>query len=242
MIIGHLAYDTPSLRACTLTCYSWYIAAAPDLHYNFCISNEFWGPKYRWPNALGHMHKLGLLPLVRTFWFRGDNDDDALSLKRFNRHTLRQFSALTNVRRLVITYLDIPSFMPRIQQYFGHFPQTVQELYLRAPRGSHRQIIYFIGLFEHLEDLEFHDLLGFPEEEPTDDLTLTPLFVPPLRGGLRLLGFRRVGLLKDIIDLFGGIRFRRMEIYDVDGVPLLLDACAKTLETLTLYPTDPHGE
>jgi len=26
----------------------------------------------------------------------------------------------------------------------------------------------------------------------------------------------------------------------VNGVPLLLDACANTLETLTLYPTDPH--
>ena len=242
MIIGHLAYDTRSLRACTLTCYSWYIAAAANLHYIFCISNEFWGQKYQWPNPLRHMHRLGLLPLVRTFWFRGDNSDDALSLKRFNRHTLRQFSALTHVRRLVLTHLDIPSFMPGIRQYFGHFQPTVRELYLVQPKGSHRQIIYFTGLFEHLEDLEFHHLGGFQGEEPADSLTLIPPFVPPLRGGLKLVCFRRADLLKDMIDLFGGIRFRRMDLYDVDGMSLLLDACAETLETLVLYPADPRGE
>ena len=242
MIIGHLAYDLPSLRACTLTCRSWYIAATPHLHYLLCISNEYWGPKYRWSNALRHMHMLGLLPLVRTFWFRGDNNDDALSLKRFDHHTLRQFSALTNVRRLAITHLDIPSFMPGIQQYFGHSQPTVRELYLREPKGSRRQIIYFIGLFEHLEDLELHDLPGVLEGEPVDDLTLTPSFVPPLRGGLKLVRFKRMDILKDIIDLFGGIRFRRMNLLDVEGVPLLLGACARTLETLTLYPTDPRGE
>ena len=242
MIIGHLAYDTPSLRACALTCYSWYIAAVPDLHHIFCISNEYWGPKYRWPDPLRHMHALGLLPLVRTFWFRGDNGGDALSPKRFNHRILHQFSALTNVRRLAITHLDIPSFMPGIRQYFGHFLPTVRELYLREPMGSRRQILYFIGLFEHLEDFELYDRTGFREEELADDLTLTPPFVPPLRGGLRLVHFRRMGLLKDMIDFFGGIRFRRIALYDVDGLPLLLDACAKTLETLTLYPTDPRGE
>ena len=50
-----------------------------------------------------------------------------------------------------------------------------------------------------------------------------------------------VGLLKDMIVLFGGIRFRHMDLYKVDGVSLLLGACAETLETLRLYPTD-HGE
>ena len=52
----------------------------------------------------------------------------------------------------------------------------------------------------------------------------------------------KVGLVKDMIDLFGGIRFRHMNLYDVLGMRLLLDACAETLETLTLYPTDRRGE
>jgi len=54
--------------------------------------------------------------------------------------------------------------------------------------------------------------------------------------------FTRVGLLKDMIDLFGGIRFRYMDLYYVRGMRLLLDTCAETLETLWLYPSDPHGE
>ena len=51
----------------------------------------------------------------------------------------------------------------------------------------------------------------------------------------------RVGLLRDMIDLFGGVRFRHMDLCNVDGMRLLLDTCAKTLEMLRLYPTDPRG-
>ena len=33
-----------------------------------------------------------------------------------------------------------------------------------------------------------------------------------------------------------------MDLFDVDEMRLLLDACAKTLEVVVLYPGDPHGE
>jgi len=139
----------------------------------------------------------------------------------------------------MIDHLDIPSFMPRIQQYFGHFLPTVQELCLTNPNGSHRQIIYFIGLFQHLEDL---NLIYIESGELTNDLALFPFFTPPLRGWLKLTCVRRVELLKDMIDLFGGLRFRWMDLFDVDGRPLLLGACANTLEILRLYPADPRCE
>lgn len=42
--------------------------------------------------------------------------------------------------------------------------------------------------------------------------------------------------------MFGGNRFRSMDLFNVEGMPLLLDVCAKTLETLRLYPDDPRGE
>ena len=45
-----------------------------------------------------------------------------------------------------------------------------------------------------------------------------------------------------MIDLFGGIRFHYMNLFNVAGTRLLLDACAETLETLRLYPTDPRGK
>jgi len=109
------------------------------------------------------------------------------------------------------------------------------------PKGSRRQIIYFIGLFRHLEDLEIlYDKAG-PEERPEDDVTLVPSFIPPLRGRLSMHS-TSVDLLKDMIDLFGGIRSHYLNISKVDGTPLLLDACAETLETLRLHPSDCHGE
>ena len=239
IIIAYLRYDTHSLRACTLTCYSWYIAAVPHLHHTLTTSIYSWDRKTRWPNPIRYTHMLGLLPLVKEFRVRERYDE--LSPKRFNCCILRQFSALTNVQKLEIGRLDIPSFMPRIQRYFRHFLPTVQSLVLGEPEGSRRQIIYFIGLFQNLQDLEFYDRLGF-REGPGGDSTLIPAFVPPLRGWLRLLHFNDADLLKDMIDLFGGIRFRYMNLYQVHGMRSLLHACATTLECVVFDLTDSPGE
>jgi len=48
--------------------------------------------------------------------------------------------------------------------------------------------------------------------------------------------------VKDMITFFGGLRFRYVDLFRVKCVPLLLGACADTLEGLRLYPTDPYGE
>ena len=53
---------------------------------------------------------------------------------------------------------------------------------------------------------------------------------------------KKVGLLEEMIELFGGIRFRHMDLLHVDGISLLLDACAETLETLRFYLTDDCGK
>jgi len=53
---------------------------------------------------------------------------------------------------------------------------------------------------------------------------------------------KRVVLLEDMIKLFGGIRFHYMDLFEVDGMSLLLGACVETLETLRLRLTDPYCE
>ena len=73
-------------------------------------------------------------------------------------------------------------------------------------------------------------------------MTLIPAFVPPLRGWLKLSFFRKVDLLEDMIHLFGGLRFRYIYLYNVAGMPLLLRACARTLEVVVLHSTDLRGE
>ena len=246
-IIAYLAYDKRSLRACTLTCYSWYIVAVPYLYRTLTVSTDRWDrSKSRWPNPILRMHRLGLLPLVREFRVHGDNSPTReFSPKLLNCCILRQFSALSNVQVLEIEYLEIPKLIPRIRRYFRNFLPTVRSLILRKPRGTPRQIVYFVGIFQHLQDLELLYCAPGPwegREGPADDPTLIPAFVPPLRGWLKMACVRVVGLLKAMIDLFGELRFRYMSLYEVDRVRLLLEACAETLEVVELDPTDPNGE
>ena len=250
IIIAHLIYDTPSLIACSLTCYSWYIAAGPQLHRSLTILGTWWKNKrWMWTGRLKHMERLGLLPLVKklqiheVLFVRYTNFSPRSSLwavlARLIHHIRWPFFALpgmANVRELGIDNLDIPTLMPKVQRYFRHFLPTLRSLDLRDPKGSCRQILYFIGLFQHLDDLKLL-FKPDPQEGPVDDPTLVPPFTPPLRGRLAMTSVGRVGLLKEMVHLFGGIRFRQMDLLNVAGMQLLLGACAETLETLRLYPT-----
>jgi len=148
---------------------------------------------------------------------------------------------LTNDQELGTDDLDIPNLMPRIWRHFGHFLPTLRSLSLRNPKGFCRQIVFFIGLFQHLENLTLFDGV-LDGVGPVDDLELTLPFTPPLRGRLTAVSSTRVDILKDMIDLFGGIRFRYMDIRYANGMQLLLNACAGTLETLRFDPTDFRGE
>jgi len=245
-IIAHLIYHRPSLLACSLTCYSWYIATVPHLHHTLIILNRrhYVTPKHTWPEPLRNAGRLGLPPLVRRVQVRRVNTDyTGLYPGLFNRDTLRHFSALSNVQKLEIDDLDIPKFMPRIRQYFGNFSPTLRSLSLCGPKGSCRQLLFFIGLFQYLEDLELLDCVpdNF-ESDLVEDPTLIPLFTPPLQGRLTVSRSTRVGLFKNMVDLFKGIKFHYMDLFDVEGMGLLMGACVETLETLRIYPKDPRGE
>jgi len=128
IIVGYLTYDARSLRACTLTCYSWYIAAAPHLHHTLVIVYSSFYRKPRCPRPIRYMYILGLLPLVKELLIRyGYRHTDVwISPKLFNCCILHQFSALSNVQELILDRLDVPSFIPRIRRYFGHFSPTVK--------------------------------------------------------------------------------------------------------------------
>lgn len=247
MIISHLVYNTRNLLACSLTCYSWYIASVPHLHRTLVAltGRQVYTSMYNWPKPLQNTSRLGLLPFVKKL-FIWDNDHRVInqfSPERFNHRILRQFSGLTNVRELYLGGLNILSFMPRVPQFFGHFLPTLRSLALWSPRGSSRQIIFFTGLFRHLEDLTLRYVtLETSERGQPDDLTLIPPFAPPLRGRFVAMGITRAGFLQAMIRLLGGIRFRYMDLFNVGETRLILNACADTVETLRLYPADPLDE
>ena len=229
-----------------MTCYLWYIATVPHLHYTLITDDtalRSWDKKYQWPTPLRKSYNLGLLPFAKRLRIHlYGHPSNGFTSERLGRCAMRYFSALTNLQELGIHSLDIPSFMPNIQRYFGHFSPTLRSLALVTPEGSCRQILYFVGLFQNLQDLKLNYFSPKEVEESADDTALIPLSVPPLRGRLTLVCFTREKLVKDMIVLFGGLRFSSMDLYRVKCGQLLLDACACTLETLRLYPTDPYSE
>ena len=247
-IISCFIYDKPSLLACSMTCYSWYMVAVHYLHHSLTTDDKrpLYGLTTRdfWPRPLRKSYKLGLLPLVKRFRIRFDpfSWGTGFASDQLGWRTMRYLSALANLQELGIDFLQLSSFIPNIQRYFGHFFPTLRFLALQNPRGSCRQILYFVGFFPNLQDLKisYHE----PEDEwdSAADATLVPLSIPPLRGWLTLTCVARENLVKDMILLFGGLRFRHMDLFRVKCTRLLLDACAETLETVRLYPTDLYGE
>ena len=246
IITSYFIYDTRSLLACSLTCYAWYIAVVPHLHHSLTTEDDPIFPADRnhpWPRPLQKSYELGLLPLVKRFRIRmGIASNPGFAPAWLSERTMRYLSALTNLQDLGIDFLEVSSFMPTIQQCFGHLSPTLRFLALKEPRGSCRQILYFIGLFPNLQDLKLHYSSPWDEPDGAADATLIPLSKPPLCGRLTLTCFTRENLAKDMIVFFGGLRFHHMDLFRVRCVRLLLDACAETLETLKLYPSDPYGE
>jgi hypothetical protein len=187
------------------------------------------------------MYELDLLPLVKRLRIRMWRRKAWFTPDRLNDTNMRYFSALENLQELGMDDLVLRDFMPDLHKCFGHLSQTLRFLALRQPIGSSRQIVYFIGLFPNLQDLKLHYPVLREEGENTTDTTPDPLSSPPLRGRLTLTLFTREQIVKDMITLFDGLRFRQMDLFGVKCLPLLLELCAETLETLRLYPTDPYG-
>ena len=241
MVVAYLIYDVPSLRACSETCRSWYTSAFPHLHLTLFVNVSCLDPKLQWPNPIQSMHTLGLLPSVKNVQIHSGYLGNEFSPfpHLLGSRIRRQFSALTNVERLEIHQLDIPEFLPKIRKYLGHFSPTVRSLSLQDPRGSSREIIFFIGSFQNLENLSLCDILT-PDGKmaPRGGEKLIPLFTPPLRGRLTIWHVKRNSIVKDMINMFEGIRFSYMDVISTTAVKSLFRACAKTLQEVRLYVND----
>ena len=241
MIIAHLIDDTQSLRECSFISRSWYSAAVPHLHRTIIAKRRYRSyDVIEWSESLLVASKFGFLPFVTRVFISGRYRlDSVFSVRELDYRTQRNFSELINVREFSIDMLYIPDFIPRIQEHFGQFSPTLRSLTLTSPAGSGRQVVYFIGLFPHLEDLELRDQWYSPGNKE-GGLGLIPSFVPPLRG--RLTAHCPVnGFGKAVLDMFGEILCRHMDLRE-GGIQYLLYACPNTLETLRLDATNICGE
>ena len=251
MIIAHIAHDLESLKACSLTCHSWYIVAAPHIHRTLTLRREkpsYTHSKMNPPSArhklkpLSKLRDLGLMPLVeeirveqRVEEWRGTNS--WFVPREFSRRELRYFSAFVNVHTLRLQNLEIYRFVPRIERYFGHFSPALQSITLFEPRCTPRQLSYFLSLFSNLEDIEI-ERTGVPRATITDT-KLVPFSAPKLRGQLALYDFGWVETWTHLITWCDGLRFRHMDLRGSVGcASILFEACTGTLETLRFNVTD----
>ena len=236
MIILYLIYDIQSLKACSLTCYSWYIAAAPHLHHTFV----FRGVDRAGLKSLSARHALGLLPLVKDLRIPQSAFQPRWFLPQsLNHRGSRHFFAFTNVQSLTVHNLDIHSFIPGLERHFKHFSPTLRSITLSAPRCTSRQLSHFFSLFPNLDNIEIRSFMLIRTGPP--DHPLVPFSTPKLQGQLTLSSSFAVETWEDLAASCG-LRFRSIHLYPVSkSAPVLLAACAETLEILRIEPSDEFG-
>ena len=234
MIIAHLTHDLNALKACSLTCRSWYIVAAPHIHHTLTLGR---GATPSGLKPLSELQRPGLISLVQEIrveqwpgvatWFMP---------RAFNRHTIRYFSAFSNVHTLKLQRLEITRFIPHIERYFGQFSPTLRSIMLSEPHCTPLQLPYFLSFFPNLDDIVIR---GNRTWHPTiQDKNPISLSAPSLRGWLTLRGFPWAQTWTHLASC-GGLRFRHMDLRTSVGcVPALLEACTETLETLRFNLTD----
>ena len=244
ILIADLWDDVPSLKAFSATCYSWYLAAAPHLHHTLTLEDRPLDLSRAELKPLAKLHKMNLLPFVKRLLVRSSSFEPWLSPRKLDRRTLRYFSALTNVQQLRIERFDLSKFMPSIERYFGCFAPALRSISLTVSSGTPRQLLCLLALFPSLDDIEIE---YYPVTKPDTTMNpgsevAVPFSVPSLRGQLKLAHFPSETIFRDMIALFGGLRFRYMDLFSVQGSRLLLEACADTLQTVRVYPAIPSSK
>ena len=249
IIIAQLIHDVKTLKACSLACRSWNIVTIPYLQHTLTLRSDapsHTGDALKPPSArdklrpLSRLHGLGLMPRVKEIRIEQWCGTGSWFVPQaFGRSDLRYFSAFTNVHTLKFRGVEINRFTPRIERYFKHFSPTLRSITLFNPFCTPRQLSHFLSLFSNLDDVEIWYGRGCLSNTPTSDTELVSLSVPSLRGRLALREFRWVETWTDLITLCGGLRFRHMDLSgSTNCTPVLLEACAKTLETLRIKVAD----
>ena len=238
MIVACITHRA-TLKACSLTCRSWYIVTAPHLYHTLVlgVTKKPTIPHLEEkPLSRLHGHRMPLA--VKEIWVR----QELLrwfSPQAFSRSDLRNFSAFSHIRTLRVQKLEIYRFMPDIERYFGHFSSTLQSITLYQPVCTPRQLSHFLSLFSNLDNIEISGGYRPRLKRTLPDPELVPFSAPKLRGQLELYASHWAEIWTYLINLCGGLQFHSMDLRRAAScAPILLEACAKTLETLRFYAAD----
>ena len=237
MIIAHLTHNLGALKACSLTCRSWYIATAPHFYHTLALGEkEIPAVPGTGENPLTRLDVCRMPLAVREIWVRQPGPL-WFNPRAFTPRDLSNFSTFANVHTLRLQRLEIPRFIPGVERYFGHFSSSLRSIALYHPIfRSPLQLPYFLSLFSNLDDVEIR---GFTLLNPSPNTELVAFSAPKLQGELILHSFRAscwAEIWTYLVASGGGLRFRYMDLrMGRKYAPVLLGACANTLETLRFY-------
>ena len=253
--------DTRALKSCSLTCKGLSRSAKPFIHRTLDLipragdSTRSNVPN-RWYNfeGLRVLGERGLLQYTRHLLAVFHRDP--LFAHGLDPH-IQHLHSLTNLRTLRTRWLDTPSSIPKVEEYFGAFSGSLKSLELAFPRGNHNQILYFACQFPNLRDLKIDIIQDHTNPMYDDGPHFAIRASPPLDGTLDLqwevvsgggsMGADRI--LSDLVALPSGLKFRTLKLsgFIGDDLQLLVNACAPTLECMEFIgrrfrTSFPHGE
>jgi len=238
-IFGFL--DMEALKSCSLTGKALSFSAKPFIHRTLYLTFEILVPdvsrRRNKPSGLPILGERGLLQHIRHLSIAHRNSQlYAYDLQPHTQH----LRTLTSLRSLKTHRLDIPSIIPKVEEYFGAFFGSLQSLELELPRGDSDQILYLVSQFPNLRDLKIFN--HYVECSVGSCLDIKPS--PPLDGTIDIkfgMDIRQEGgligaklFLRNLATLPPGPKPRTLKLSWCIGNDLqfLVDACAPTLECL----------
>ena len=235
--------DTEALKSCSLAGKAVSRSAKPFLHRTLCLTPRDRPGVPKEPNTPGNWNEFKGLPALGERGLLQHTRHISIFLSRnplfphdLQPHT-QHLRTLTSLRSLKTRWLDIPSFIPKMGEYFGAFLWSLQSLELEYPRGDHKQILYFICQFPNLQDLKIKGTQDYIHSMRNGGPHFTIKSSPPLNGTLDLelnMNDDKAALLflTNLITLPSSLKFRTLKLWGCTGSSsqLLLDACATSLE------------
>jgi hypothetical protein len=240
--------DAESLKSCSLTGKVISRSAKPFLHRTLYLTprvrfkHRFLGEQ---PNTPGDWNEFKGLPILGNLGLLQNTRHLSMFLGRnpLFPHDLQlhvqYLRVLTNLRSLRTRWLDVPSFLPKMGEYFGAFSESLQSLELEYPRGDHSQILYLICQFTNLRDLRIKGAQDHSHSMRNGGLHFDVDTSPPFDGTLDLemyTGNDHGAMLIANHLLTVPLRFRNLKLLGcaADHSQLLIDACAPNLEHMDL--------
>ena len=251
-IMDMIQDDLLALKTCSLACKSMFASTRHLIHQTLWLTprnNERvltrgvqfrylgWNSRKAELHFLSHMGEHGFLQYTRKVQICMPHTFTPDTLLPHIHH----FQSLDHVHNLTIERYDPTLWVNHCSTYFVHFYPTLTSLTLTYPLCHYRLLLRFVVQFPNLENLCLEWVM---HDKPREQQVAVPARIdrsPPLRGHLRLAGVSILTLgMEGFIHELPTVNFRSVRLHSLPAghAQHVLNACAHTLEDLTIIPSE----